>query len=184
MIKMKSPSCKEMYTAFFSTLRSKMQNKDDEKLEACVQEFKNFIENEPTIFAVCNMMIDQAKKRFQEVCQEGYLHFQDYHEMCSFINTTIQCAPPYNDNELDAVPFNVVLNFTMMTPAGYSFYTSEKVNVYLGRILRHWGDYLSSAESLVAFKPIEEGGCGWTSPEALEKLGMDQFEQPDASALG
>ena len=129
-------------------------------------------------------MIEQANDLYGDCKEKGLLHLKDYHEMCDLIDKALRNPPPYNDSDLVAFPINSILGYTMCTPAGCTFYASKVVNKHFKAILRHWGRYLSSAESLDAFKPIEEGGCGWTSPEALEKLGMDQFEQPDASALG
>ena len=51
------------------------------------------------------------------------------------------------------------------------------MNSHLGAIIRYWGDYLCTEESLTAFKPESEGVGGWFSEEALAKIDMSQFEQ-------
>lgn len=166
--------------AYLNELRKQVQVKAaaGEDLLPVVQVYKDFIENDAAIYAACNMMIAQANDLHGNVTNPGLVHLKDYKEMCSLINVAIQYTPPYNDTELVAFPINAILDLTMVTPAGYAFYASERVNKYLGDIVKYWGDYLSSTYSLVAFSKE-----AWMSPSAQAKLNMDWYEQPDPDAL-
>ncbi len=178
------PHDKKHINSFLNKLRLARRAKPESILTPCVQEFKDFIEAEGTIYAACNMMIDQANTLYADCDVEGLEHLKDYHEMCDLIDEAIQEPPPYNDTGLVAFPINAILDYTMSTPAGYAFYASERVNSHLGAIVRYWGAYLCRPESLIAFKPESEGGGGWSSPEALSKIDMSQFEQPNPEVPG
>lgn len=108
----------------------------------------------------------------------------DYVHMCQLINAAISEPPIYSDTELVAFPINAILDWSMGTQSGTHWFLNEKVNKCFMEILRYWGEYLSSKRSLNAFSPIEQGGGGWSSPEAEAKVDMSQYEQPDSKAPG
>ena len=69
----------DYFITFFRKLRTIIGDKDDatKGLEPCVQEFKDFIESEASVFAACNLMIDETNELFAEFLQTDFWHFRN-----------------------------------------------------------------------------------------------------------
>ncbi len=131
------PHDKEHTNSFLQKLRSTRRAKLDSILTQCVQEFKGFIEREGTIYAACNMMIDQANELYTAWNEEGLEHLKYYHEMCDMIDEAIQEPPLYNDTGLAAFPINAILDFTLSIPTlGQSYGTGVIICADRNRLSR------------------------------------------------
>lgn len=164
--------------SFIDKLLRQLERTGAVKLEPSVQAFQDLIETEPAVYATANLMISQVPPQYEND-PSGGPRLTDYKQMCQLINAAVQGPPPYNTTELVAFPINAILDWSMGTPAGWSFFLIRSVNAALQTILRDWGAYLSSPASLVAFTDGD-----WMSDDALQMLQMDRFVQPDPSAPG
>lgn len=166
---------------YIEMLMKKIEARGDVKLEPTVQAFQDLIEANPMVYAGANLMISQVPAKY-ETDPSGGPRLVDYKQMCRLINEAILSPPPYNDTELVAFPINAILDWSMGTPAGWSFYLMESVNKALADILNAWGEYLSSSASLIAFEKPPDGG-GWMTSAARAKLRMYRFVKPKPKDL-
>lgn len=135
-----------------------------------IQEFEDLINNDAVIRMNFTKMIDQVPGYYITSDEGVYLY--SIQEMLHMIDYIITQPPPYNETDLVGFPINTILNWTMGVPAGGAAFRNEKVNEMFRKILKVWTEYLESEDSKKAFSTP---GTGWRSPNALEKLKMDQY---------
>lgn len=168
-------------TAHIAKLQAKV-DKSDGTLLPVVQALQDLIEFDPDLYAGANLMISQVPTKYKND-PAGNPQMKSYQQMCQLINAAISGPPEFNESEVVGFPINAILDWSMGTPAGTHFFLNEKVNEAFKAILNYWGQYLSSSASLLAFKDPSEGGGGWMTPAAEEKLDMSMYVQPDPNAL-
>lgn len=168
---------------YIARLEARIAQLPNRTLVPPVQALRDLIESDGTIFEGATLMISQVPPRFTED-PTGGPRLRGYRQMCQLINEAVLEPPPYNEFGLVAFPINAILDWSMGTPAGRSFFLSRRVNDAFENILNYWSDYLNSPDSLIAFEDPENGGGGWMTANATAKLNMQNYEQPDPNALG
>lgn len=177
------PNDPRFLKAFIDRLSAKSSVNANRTLVPPVRAFRDLIESDAAVFEGASLMISQVPPEYAKD-PTGGPRLRNYRQMCRLINEAVQEPPPYNEFGLVAFPINAILDWSMGTPAGRSFFLSVQVNEALRNILNYWADYLNSPASLIAFEDPAKGGGGWMTKPALEKLGMHRFKQPDPNALG
>lgn len=167
---------------FNTKLVDKVAREGAAPLAQPVQALLDLIESDPKIYANANRMISEIPPKYRKD-PSGGPRLTDYKQMCALINAAISEPPPYNETELVASPINAVLDWCMGTPAGTDWFLDDKVNEAFMEILKYWGKYLSSKESLIAFEPSDQGGGNWMCEDAQNNIHMSQFKQPDPDGL-
>lgn len=176
------PSDPRYIKIYVDRLTQKAEKFPNRTLVPPVKAFFHLIMTDATLFQDANRMITQVPRHLVEN-PTGGPRLKSIRHMCNLINTAVLEPPPYNHYGLVAFPINAILEWSMGTPAGRSFLLSKMVNEALGEILNYWAKFLNSPSSLIAFKDPSEGGGGWMTPNATARLNMDNYKQPNPTAL-
>jgi phosphatidylserine decarboxylase len=146
-----------------------------------MEEFRHMIESDPVMLMNFTLMFEQQPV-FPPPPGSGDVKIKNYEQMLVVINHVLSTAPTYNTTEMVGFPINAILDFPMITPAGLSAFTMEKVNVMFKKVLKVWTEYLDTADSLYV---LNDGPDGWLSPEAREAIDLDAFvTDPSKPFLG
>ncbi len=142
---------------------------DKSPLLPVMQEFKDLIEGDPTIFMLFNQMFTQVpNKSHYNNDPTGKPEVRDYNQMLRLINRILKTAPKFDKTGLVGFPINAIFDWPMGTQAGFAAFTNEKVNRQLKKILNEWGKYLSSPESRYVLS--DDPKSGWFGKDAMEAM--------------
>ncbi len=139
-------------------------------LKPSISELKTLIESDPVVRMYFTQMIDQVPGYYK---QKPNINLTSVDQMLCLINTAMDRAPLYEENDLVGFPINSIVNWTMGVPAGFAAYRNDKVNAVFRKILDEYGSYLNSPASRSVFNDTP---TGWKSKAAIAKLGMDQYQ--------
>lgn len=147
----------------------------EKALVPVVEEFKDLIENDPTVYMLFTKMFNQVPNRPPyNKTPTGKPQVRDYQHMLQLINAIIQRTPTFNETGLVGFPINAVIDWPMGTPAGTNAFLNDKVNAHLKNILKEWGRFLKSKESSNVL--TDKTPKDWFSGPALEAIAeMDPF---------
>ena len=145
-------------------------NLQQAKLKPSISELKTLIESDPVVRMYFTQMIDQVPGYYK---QKPNINLTSVDQMLCLINTAMDRAPLYEENDLVGFPINSIVNWTMGVPAGFAVYRNDKVNAVFRKILGEYGSYLNSPASRSV---INDTPTGWKSKAAIAKLGMDQYQ--------
>ena len=67
--------------------------------------------------------------------------------MLKLFNNIIATAPAFEQNDLVGFPINAILDWPMGTPAGYSMFTTDRVNEQFKNMFDVWVQFLTSSNS-------------------------------------
>ncbi|MBO0857740.1 MAG: phosphatidylserine decarboxylase family protein [Chloracidobacterium sp.] len=162
-----------------STLEEAEKSKDP--FHPVIEEFRIMIESDPVLFMNFTLMFEQ-QPRFPPPPHSGDVKLKNYHQMLKVINHILRTAPTYNSTGMVGCPINAILEFPMITPAGLSAFTMEKVNLMFRKVLRVWAQFLDSPDSRHV---LNDSPTGWLNPSARKALRLDEFQtKPDEPYLG
>lgn len=173
------PNYPEVTAKFINQLREKVKEEKHVK-EVCeaipkmcpeMKDFKKLIYNDPVLRMYFTQMIDQVPAYYKLKGPRGYL--QSVCEMLVLMDYILTTAPEFNDTDLVGFPINMLLDWTMGVPAGFTAYRNGKVNKMFRKILNKWKKYLDSEESLYV---LNDSPTGWKSKAAIEALKMWEFQ--------
>jgi phosphatidylserine decarboxylase len=136
-----------------------------------IQEFQEMIESDPAMYMYFTDMFEQQPK-FGPPPGSGDIKLKDYHQMLVVMNHVLTTAPEFNNTGMVGFPINAILDFPMITQAGLAAFLSPKVNAMLRKVLKVWTQFLNSEESCYV---LNTTSSGWLSPEALAKIGIDEY---------
>jgi phosphatidylserine decarboxylase len=141
-----------------------------------VEEFRHLIESDPVLTMNFTLMFEQ-QPLFPPPPGSGDVKIANYEQMLRVINHVLGIAPEFNETGMVGFPINAILDFPMITPAGLSAFTMEKVNAMFRKVLNAWTVFLDSPESRYV---LNEGPGGWFSPEARRQIQLDEFRTDPA----
>lgn len=136
-----------------------------------MEEFRHMIESDPVMYMNFTLMFEQQPV-FPPPPGSGDVKLENYHQMLRVINHVLTTAPEYNTTEMVGFPINAILDFPMITPAGLSAFTMQKVNAMFRKVLAVWTQFLDSADSLYV---LNDSPTGWLSPDARKAISLDDF---------
>ena len=91
--------------------------------------------------------------------------------MLELFNDIIKTAPEWEDNDLVGFPINAILDWPMGTPAGYSMFTTDRVNEQFKNMFDVWVQFLTSSDSRYVIP-------GWI-PHLPDFIGLYQCNPKD-----
>lgn len=131
-----------------------------------VQELKDFIDTNPTVFLYFHQMLDQAVRPKNTELRK----IEDCHDLLAAINTILRSPPIWKDGlgiMVAGLPLYAALTNFCDTPAGFNVFVHPGVNAKFYNILLEWQALLESSESITVLSS-EKGG--WLSSEALKVI--------------
>lgn len=149
-------------------LNQKMESKGEEvKRHPVIIEFQELIGCDPVVRMSLTEMISQIPNKYHSH------HLKSVGHMLGLLNEVLRQAPEFNHTTVVACPFSAILIWTMGTPAGFAAYRNEKINSMFRKLLKAWGDFLNSDESLYS---LNYGPHGWKCEAAQKHLKMQDYE--------
>jgi phosphatidylserine decarboxylase len=155
-------------------LRNTIEEAEAKKapFQPVVEEFRHMIESDPVMLMNFTLMFEQQPP-FPPPPHSGDVKIKNYHQMLRVINHVLTTAPTYNTTGMVGFPINAILDFPMITPAGLSAFTMEKVNAMFRKVLKVWTEFLDSPASRYV---LNDSPTGWLSPRARKNLNLDEFQ--------
>jgi len=153
------PKSQEAADKFFADLKSKTRggfySNDQVQLLHPVQEFKNFIENNPTVY--CEFI-----RMFENIPEKE--HPNNYTDLINSFNEIFRKAPEFGSL---GPPVYMVMANIMNTQGGFSAFTKEGLNHHFKQMFETWQTYLMSKESRSV---LVDAPGGWLTATALQEL--------------
>ncbi|RDX52338.1 hypothetical protein OH76DRAFT_1454452 [Lentinus brumalis] len=117
-------------------------------LDPVLQEFQEVIESNSPIYMGFHEMFSQVPDK-APYCNDptGKPQVRDYKVMLELFNEIIKTAPEWEDNDLVGFPINAIIDWPMGTPAGYTMFTTDKVNQQFKNMFDVWVTFLTSPDS-------------------------------------
>ena len=163
------PAEQDDLEAWLAGHRERVEAKGEEvALHPVLVEFQELMDNDPVVRMYVNRMIAEvpSAKAYSK------RHLESVEQMLRLINEVLTIAPEFGKESV-TLPLNAILDWAMGTPAGFAAFRDTRVNAMLKKILRVWCEFLSSRESLYV---LNESPSGWKSPDAVQAVGMEQYE--------
>jgi len=162
------PSDKVILDKWIKTLVAETEM-DKTPLLPVMQEFKDLIEGDPTIYILFNQMFSQVpRKPLYNNDPTGKPEVRDYNHMLRLINHILTTAPGFDKTGLVGFPINAIFDWPMGTEAGFAAFTNEKVNRQLKKVLSVWSKFLRSADSRYVLN--DNPKSGWFGKDALQAM--------------
>jgi phosphatidylserine decarboxylase len=142
-------------------------------LHPTLQEFKTFIETNPTILQLFHSMFREVPSTSPyDYDPSGQPQIRDYLTMLRVFNVLMAKGPYWIYNAegqkaLIGFPFNAALAYPMATAAGIALFSRPDINQYIRKILNSWADFLASPASISVLTTKSKG---WFSNEALDVM--------------
>ncbi|PCH42429.1 phosphatidylserine decarboxylase protein [Wolfiporia cocos MD-104 SS10] len=154
----------------------------DESLHPVIQEFQALIEGDPIIYMGFHEMFEQVPtKPPYNNDPTGKPQVRDYKLMLYLFDDILTLAPAYEDNALVGFPINAILDWPMGTPAGYSMFTNEKVNVMFKKMFDVW---VTSPDSRYVLTTADNGWFGPAASTAIPDFIQMFICDPEAQYYG
>lgn len=146
------------------TPRADVQSPTASHYHRVIQDFKCFIENDPTAYMLFNEMFTQIPRRQRHTDPSGDAQIRDYRVMLEVLNMILTSPPEFNNSSLVGCPINAILDWPMGTQSGYMAFLNDKVNLHLKAILDEWGRFLTTEESCSTL--TDDPRHGWFGEDA------------------
>jgi phosphatidylserine decarboxylase len=160
------PASKEVYDEFMTDLSTRACNRTfDATLLPSIQNFKEFIENDATVY-------QEFVRMFEGVDESP----KNYIELLNMFDDIFRKAPYYGDL---GPPMYMIMARIMNTQGGFSAFTKDNLNLHFKTLFQTWATFLSSKDSryVLVNKTFSMDGKtyhGWFTDNALAGL-MAQF---------
>ena len=141
-------------------------------LHPILEEFKALIEHDPEVYLYITEMISQVPEKYKENPVGGY-QLENYDQMLRLINAVLTRAPEFDESKLVPLPINVILDWSMGTPAGSAAFLNSKINAMFEKILNVWCEFLDSEKSLYV---LNDSNKGWMCKAAQETICINQYQ--------
>ncbi|KAK7755464.1 hypothetical protein SLS62_002393 [Diatrype stigma] len=161
------PKSQEAFHDYMDKLSKKVEKQrklirdGDAALLQPVQEFKNFIESEPTVYGEFIRMFEVASKDDEDPPRS-------YEDLIDMINEIFRLAPSFGDL---GPPMYMIMARIMDTQGGFSAFTKENLNMHFKKMFVAWSLFLSSKDSRDV---LNDGNNGWFGVEAKNMM-MEQY---------
>ncbi|KAL0058214.1 hypothetical protein AAF712_015130 [Marasmius tenuissimus] len=120
-----------------------------------VQEFLDFIENDPTVFAEFHRMFEHIRENE---------HPNNYLELVYMFNEIFRSAPDFGSL---GPPLYMIMANIMNSQGGFSAFTKENLNRHFKKMFETWSDFLLSEDSRTV---LNNENKGWLCEAALLKM--------------
>ncbi|KAF9264631.1 hypothetical protein L218DRAFT_998583 [Marasmius fiardii PR-910] len=164
----KSKAHYEKYVAKLhqTILTSPTYTSTESQLLPPVQEFKDFIESNPTVYLEFNRMFDDIPET---------QHPHTYIELINMLNEIFRAAPDFGS--LGPPAYMIMANI-MNTQGGFSAFTKENLNIQFKKMFVTWSHYLTSQDSRSVLNTSSDGWLSQTAQNAMLKEFPDRtFDQ-------
>jgi len=157
----------------YQTLRTWMEKimmkaeKNDQPLLPVIENFKNFIENDPKAYMFFTQMFDEVSHH-HKTSPADLPQVRDYQHMLALMNIIMTHAPDFDETGLVGFPFNAIFDWSMATKAGWSAFLDDKVNQHLKAILQEWATFLQSPQSTYVLSDDPQNG--WFGRDAQKAM--------------
>ncbi|KAL8739465.1 MAG: hypothetical protein Q9190_007735 [Brigantiaea leucoxantha] len=182
------PSDHARVRGWVNQIQERSRSFKDKPLEPVLQDFKDFIDNDPLVRTIATDMFHEVPVT-PPYNKDPTLEPQirSYDEMFRCLDVILGEGPQwYKSDDSDAMgligcPISAVIEWPMGTKSGYAFFKDCSVNAHWEAVLNRWKTYLSSPASLEALDSM----TGWTSADAIEMMteignnGVDNFTFPE-----
>ncbi len=174
------PSDHETLTKWMTTLLREV-DAEEKPLHPVIEDFKQFIENDPEIFMLFHQMFEQVpRKPPYNKDPTGKPQVRDYRHMLRLVNHIMTKAPAFNESELVGFPINAIFDWSMGTTSGFAAFLNHKVNRQLKEVLNEWARFLGSSDSRYVLS--KDPRHGWFGEDAQKKMpNFDKEFQCDPS---
>lgn len=160
------PSDQEFYNKWMKKVLKEAEEEENQELLPPIQDFKDLIENDHTLWNLFHMMFDEVPLKYKDTPM-GTPAIHDYRQMLRTLNRIMHRAPEFNTTGLVGFPINAILDWPMATKAGYVAFMDPRVNEKLRAILDYWGKFLQGPDSTYV---LNRSKNGWLSDEALKSM--------------
>ncbi len=133
-----------------------------------VNELSDLLRRDAIVRMYVTEMIRQALMLTEDKTRERFA-IETVPEFLSALDWIVVQPPIYDDLPF---PMSALLAYMMMTAPGEAVFRERSFNDVLRRILSEWCHFLDSKASVVH---ITTDKGGWLSPDAVEKLHLDDF---------
>ena len=138
---------------------------EDLGLHPPVQELLKAIISDPEINIFFHQMFWQ---QFENPDSSRGTRIPCWQLMIILIDHIMTTAPEYKEGFLVGAPIAVILNWPMITTAGFAAFLNDKVNTLFKNILNYWGKFLSSSASCYVLN--EDPHHGWFGEDAMKAM--------------
>lgn len=169
------PAEQDDLEAWLAGHRERVQSRGEQvELHPVLVEFRDLLNREP----VLRMYVERMIAEVPSTKPYSKRHLESSEQLLRLINEVLTMAPEFGDNAV-TLPLNAILDWAMGTPAGFAAFRDPRMNAMLKRILTVWCEFLSRRDSLYV---LNESPSGWKSEEAVQAVGMDQYEHDPEDA--
>jgi phosphatidylserine decarboxylase len=163
------PDDPEAVQAWLDDLHEQMESREEVKLHPVIEEFQELIDRD----SIVRMYLTEAIRQVPRTRK----HPKNIDHLLALLNEILTRAPEYDDTAMVGVPINAILDWCMVTPAGYAAFRYPGINAMLKKILNAWCEFLSSEASLYV---LNDTPTGWKCPAAYRAMSMDDYQHdPD-----
>ena len=141
-------------------------------LDPVLQDFKKFIDNEPTVRMYATTMFEQVPLTppYNKDPTKSQRQVRDYDHMLELMNQVVHEGPQVigdpASNGCIGFPITAIVEWPMATPSGFVFFTMASVNKHIKAVLNKWKEFLISPASQIVLNPEN----GWTSPHIIKAM--------------
>ena len=134
-----------------------------------IQALSDLIEENQELYILFNRMFEEIpdEARFEKT-PAGRPAPKNYQELLDDLNVAVHSGPTYNSSPQVGCPLNDALAWVMATPSGQVAFLDSRVNEALGKLLKKWGEYLTTPDSAEVLNDDPE--IGWFGKSALEEM--------------
>ncbi|THV00222.1 hypothetical protein K435DRAFT_854953 [Dendrothele bispora CBS 962.96] len=154
------PKSQDVYEKYMAKLCNKIQTSVYGTADALlppVQEFKTFIESEPTVYG-------EFIRMFDDVTESP----KDYEELLRMLNEIFREAPAFGDL---GPPIYMIMAQIMNSQGGFSAFTKENLNIHFKKMFETWSLFVYSKDSRYVLNTNPDG---WLSSAAKDKM-MEEY---------
>jgi phosphatidylserine decarboxylase len=145
----------------------------DKEVHPVVVEFRELIDRDPVVRLDLTEMIEQVPRN------SAYRkrHLKSVDQLLLMIDEVLTTAPEFGDGGMVTTPLTAILDWTMVTPAGFAAYRDPRINSMFQKVLQAWGEFLSSPDSRYV---LNNSAQGWKSEAAKRIVGIDDYRHDPA----
>ncbi|KDQ58705.1 hypothetical protein JAAARDRAFT_78327 [Jaapia argillacea MUCL 33604] len=158
------PASQEVLEAWLQGIveevRPRKGTRSETVLLPVVQDFKDFIEADGTMYMGFHQMFEGTKPPY----------VTDYETLVLLLNKIIQEAPFYGDI---GPPIYMIIHQAMNTQGGFTTFLSSKLNEHFKKMFDVWADFLSSPASRHV---LHDKPRGWLNTQAIKA--MEEYFEP------
>ncbi|THU91240.1 phosphatidylserine decarboxylase-like protein [Dendrothele bispora CBS 962.96] len=156
-------------------LERAQRHRSDGYKHPVIQEFRDLIESDPTIYMGFTQMFAASTVPNP---------IDDYKKMLSIFDLIIGEAPEFQESTVVAIPITAILLGPMNTQAGFAMFSNPRVNHVVKKMLDVWHKFLVSKDSAYVLSTEDNGWFGPAAKEAIPNFAETFKCDPGAPHFG